>query len=170
MFSLLKGDCEHCGQAYRYSLLHAGFGDCSYAYCDCCGQLATFSYSSSFLLSMPRIVSPHQVIDAAWEPFIRSCTCGGTFRREASPRCVVCTQPLSALYATGHFEHNFASNGRNWRWQRNWTDTYCLEIEDPTQPGAMRHMIDPFLDRAARVAISHAASRSWFTSLFRTTR
>jgi hypothetical protein len=170
MFSLLKGDCEHCGQMYRYSLLHSGFGDCSYAYCDACGTLATLNNSSSFLLSMPRAVSPHQVIDSAWEQYLRSCDCGGTFRRGASPRCVVCTQPLSAVYATGHIEHNFVSGVRNWRWQRNWTDTYCIEIEDPTRPGSLRHVSDPFLDRAARTAISDAASRGWFTGLFRTTR
>lgn len=170
MFSLLKGDCEHCGQFYRYSLLHAGFGDFSYAYCDTCGKLATFSSSSSFLLSMPRAVSPHQVIDDAWGPHIRSCDCGGAFRRGASPRCVVCTRPLSAEHATGHIEHNFIGGGRNWRWQRNWTDTYCLEIEDPARPGSLRHMRDPFLDRAAKSSATEAVSRSRFTTLFRSDR
>ena len=46
MFSLHKGDCEHCCRTYHYMLLHAGFGDFSYAYCDACGMLATFHYSN----------------------------------------------------------------------------------------------------------------------------
>ena len=35
MYKLHKGDCEHCCRIYHYTLLHAGFGDYSYAYCDC---------------------------------------------------------------------------------------------------------------------------------------
>ncbi|HVZ83623.1 MAG TPA: hypothetical protein VG893_08105 [Terracidiphilus sp.] len=170
MFTLLKGDCEHCGQVYRYSLLNAEFGDFSYAYCDACGKLATFNCASSFLLSMPRLLTSHQVIDAAWEPYIRSCDCGGSFRRGAAPRCVACAQPLSAEHAAAHIEHNFVSGGRGWRWQGNWSDVYCIDIEDPAHPGELRHVTDPFLDRTARAAAAESPSRGWLSGILRHNR
>ncbi len=46
MVIVKKGDCEHCGRLYRYSLWHSGFGDNSYAYCDDCGMLALLNYSN----------------------------------------------------------------------------------------------------------------------------
>jgi hypothetical protein len=163
MFSLLKGDCEHCGQFYYYSLLHAGFGDYSYAYCDSCGTLATIGYSSSFILTMPHISSPHQVIDVEWEPFLRPCSCGGHFRRGASPRCVHCNAVLSADYAATHIEHNFVAGGRGWRWQRNWTDLYCIDIAEPNRQGMMRQVSDPFIESKSRADHSH--KKGWFSFL-----
>ena len=150
MFSLLKGDCEHCGKTYNYSLLHAGFGDYSYAYCDSCGSLATVGYSSSMLLSIPPISSPHQVIDAEWEPFLRPCKCGGHFRKAASPRCPSCNEMLSAEHAAAHIERNFVAGGRGWHWQGNWSDLYCIDIEDPKRPGVSREVDDPFIERDPR--------------------
>lgn len=38
------GDCEHCHASFRYDLLHSGFGDMSYAYCERCGTAALLSY------------------------------------------------------------------------------------------------------------------------------
>jgi hypothetical protein len=167
MFSLLKGDCEHCGQIYRYSILHAGFGDYSYAYCDTCGNLATIGYSSSHVLTMPQISSPHQVIDAEWEPFLRPCDCGGHFRKGASPRCVFCTRMLSADHAASHIERNFIAGGRGWRWQRNWTDVYCMDIEDPSRPGLMRQVSDPFIDHRSPPGAS--PKKGWF-GLFKSSK
>ncbi len=34
------GTCEHCGSKFAYNLLHNGFNDSAYAYCDRCGTLA----------------------------------------------------------------------------------------------------------------------------------
>lgn len=160
MFSLLKGDCEHCGRAYHYSLLHAGFGDYSYAYCDSCGTLATVGYNSSFLLNMPLISAPHQVIDAEWEPFLRPCNCGGHFRKAASPRCVFCNAMLSPDHAASHIERNFIARGRGWRWQRNWTDLYCMDIADPDRPGEMRQVSDPFIERKSNS--NSPEKKRWF--------
>lgn len=150
MFSLLRGECDRCGRAYRYSLLDATFSDCSYAYCDTCGMLAIVNYSSSFIMNMPPISTPHQVIDAAWEQYLRPCTCGGQFRNGASPRCVVCREELSAVNAAPHIERNFVAGGRGWSWQRNWTSSYCIDIEDPAFPGISRHVENPFRDAKAR--------------------
>ncbi len=163
MFTLHKGDCEHCCRIYHYTLLHAGFGDYSYAYCDTCGSLATFSYSSTFLLSLPALAVQHQVIDASWESFVLPCACEGQFRSGASPRCVFCSHPLSAEHASPHIERNSVGAGRGWRWQRNWTEVYCMALEDPRNPGRLRQIVDPFGDRASRE--TKPAKKGW-TQIF----
>ena len=145
MFTLHKGECEHCSRAYRYMLLHAGFGDFSYAYCDCCGTAAVFSFTNKDLANLPPNTSPNQVITSDWEPFLRPCSCSGHFRRGASPRCVACNSVLSAEYAGNHIEQNFRGAARGWHWQQDWTGTYCLVIEDPTSPGTLRQIPDPII-------------------------
>ena len=150
MFKLHKGDCEHCCRIYHYTLLHAGFGDYSYAYCDLCGSLATFGYSNSFMMNLPTPQAQHQVVDASWEPHIADCACGGHFLSSASPRCIFCNQPLSAEHAAPHIERNSVGAGRGWRWQKNWTDVYCMALEDPGNPGMLKQVIDPFADRSSR--------------------
>jgi hypothetical protein len=152
MFTLHKGDCEHCSRTFHYTLLHAGFGDYSYAYCDSCGMLATFNYSNGFLVTMPPVKVPHQVIDRAWEPFLAPCECGGHFRANAAPRCVFCNAPLSPQHAAAHIERNSKGAGRGWKWQGNWTDLYCLAMEDPRAPGTLRQINDPFLERRSSEA------------------
>lgn len=159
MFTLHKGDCEHCCRIYHYTLLHAGFGDYSYAYCDRCGTLATFDYSSSFILSVPALKTQHQAIEASWHPFIKECSCGGDFRSGASPRCVFCAEPLSAEHAAAHIERNSVGAGRGWRWQKNWSDVYCMALEDPRNPGTLRQVVDPFADRSSRV--EQPARKGW---------
>jgi hypothetical protein len=154
MFTLHKGDCEHCFRSFHYTLLHAGFGDYSYAYCDSCGLLATFNHSNSYLVNMPRLSIPHQVIDRAWESFLSPCNCGGQFRAGASPRCVHCRAPLSAQHAASYIERNTKGAGRGWRWQGNWTETYCLAMEDTRSPGSLRQVNDPFLERNDKAAKS----------------
>ncbi len=146
MFALHQGDCEHCWRAYRYALWHAGFGDFSYAYCDSCGMLATLDERSEKIAQLPRISSPYQEMDAKWEPFLNSCPCGGRFRNGASPRCPYCHIALSAEYAASHIERNSTGAPRGWKWQRNWSDVYCMAIEDPKSPGNMRQIVDPFID------------------------
>lgn len=145
MFTLQKGDCEHCARSFHYALLNAVFGDFSYAYCDTCGALATINLNNSILLKMPKTDATNQAIPAAWEPFLKECVCGGSFRRGASPRCISCDQPLSAELAAPHLEKNSVGAPRGWQWQRNWMDTYCLAIEDPKNPGKLRQVVDPFL-------------------------
>jgi hypothetical protein len=34
------GDCEHCKKKFGYYLIHNGFNDSAYAYCDTCGSTA----------------------------------------------------------------------------------------------------------------------------------
>jgi hypothetical protein len=148
MFTLHMGECEHCWRSYRYELWHAGFGEFSYAYCDSCGMLATFDYLNGTVRQLPPLSAPHQEIDAAWEPFLAPCPCGGHFKKDASPRCPSCREPLSAEYAAGHIEHNSVGAARGWHWQRNWNEEYCIAIEEPHRAGTMRRVVDPFLGTA----------------------
>ena len=145
MVILKKGDCEHCRRIYRYSLWHSGFGDNSYAYCDQCGMLGTISYSNEQAAAFPPLSSQFMEIDESWEPFLRPCPCGGHFRTGQSPRCPYCHEKLSPTFAAAHMEKQALGAPKGWRWQRNWTGTYCLAIEDPYEPGTLLQMVDPVI-------------------------
>ena len=145
MVMLKKGDCEHCGRFYRYSLWHSGFGDNSYAYCDQCCMLALVNYSNPYVSRLPQLSDQYSEIDASWEQYLMPCACGGQFRKGASPRCPFCNEPLSAKHAGPHIEAQAHGAARGWQWQNNWTGVYCLAIEDPTNPGALLQIIDPII-------------------------
>jgi hypothetical protein len=146
MLRLNRGDCEHCHRNYNYELWHAGFGDFTYAYCDTCGLVATLDEKSGLVAQLPKVPLQCQEMDAKWEPYLRPCACGGRFRRGASPRCPYCRQPLSANYAGTHIRQNLPVVPKGWEWQGNWSDVYCLAIEDPKQPGVLRSVSDPLID------------------------
>ena len=40
---LSVGECEHCHGQFGYYLIHSGFNDSNYAYCDFCGKTAVLS-------------------------------------------------------------------------------------------------------------------------------
>ncbi len=86
----LRGICDRCDQAFPYYLIHSGFNDSYYAYCDLCGKTAILdSYSPS--LSQPRLqrVSLGR-IPAELEGKLCPCECGGRFVVNAGPRCPHC--------------------------------------------------------------------------------
>lgn len=141
---LKKGDCEHCGRFYRYSLWHCGFGDNSYAYCDECGVLALLNYSNEHVSALPPLSEKFGEIDEAWEQYLQPCPCGGNFRKGAAPRCPYCREQLSPIYAAGHIEAQ-AVGARGWKWQNNWTSIYCLAMINPQNPGSVLQIVDPIL-------------------------
>ena len=145
MVMLKKGDCEHCGMFYRYSLWHSGFGDNSYAYCDQCGVLATISYTSPEFAALPPISNQYGEIETSWEPHLRPCPCGGSFRKGASPRCPYCHEQLSPTHAAVHIEEQARGAPRGWQWQNNWNGVYCISIEDPYNAGTLLQVEDPVL-------------------------
>src|SRR5262252_4080301 len=98
------GSCEHCGQQFAYSLIHNGFNDSAYAYCDTCGRTALLSAWSAVPRGVP--IRFHSCISKAVEPYLEPCSCGGHFRSDASPRCPHCNQVLSADVATDYLEAN----------------------------------------------------------------
>ncbi len=143
MVIMKKGDCEHCGRFYRYSLWHSGFGDSSYAHCDRCGMLATFNYSNPQVAGFPTPSVQYGEIEESWEPFLLPCACGGQFRKGASPRCPHCLEELSPTHAAGHIEAQATGAGKGWRWQNNWSGVYCMAMDDPEAPGNPRRIMDP---------------------------
>jgi hypothetical protein len=163
MFAMHKGDCEHCSRTFHYVLLNAGIGDFSYAYCDACGMLATLAYSNREVSYLPQSSETHQDIPRDWEPYLRPCACGGRFRKSASPRCVYCNSILSADFAAGHIERNSIGATRGWHWQRNWSDIFCMALEDPHNPGNLRQVSD--IQVKQEDPIEKPARRSW-TQIF----
>jgi hypothetical protein len=135
--------CEQCEQQYCYALLHAGFSDSAYAYCDACGMLATLNGWNPKMKMLPENVGWHHEINAEVEPFLGPCSCGGRFRKGASPRCPRCKSTLSADFVAGQIERNAPGTAKGWRWQRSWSGLYCVAIEDPEHPGTLQITKDP---------------------------
>jgi hypothetical protein len=121
-----QGQCEHCAASFAYELWHAGFSDMAYAYCEKCGRTATFD-----LLRAPpgSKTGCHQAIPEEAEAELEPCECGGYFRRNASPRCPQCHQPLDAEKAAKWIEANAPGTAGGWRWQRSWVGLYVICIE-----------------------------------------
>jgi hypothetical protein len=121
------GDCEHCKKAFGYHLIHNGFNDSSYAYCDTCGSTALLD-GWKVPGSVQMVI--HQRIMPEVEPHLMQCQCGGSFKATAGPRCPHCRQPLSAVHAASYIEPQAKGTKRGWRWQREWAGLYCIIIND----------------------------------------
>jgi hypothetical protein len=121
------GYCEHCGKNFGYYLIHNGFNDSTYAYCDMCGITALLNG-----WKVPKNVQivPFQVITPEIESYLSPCQCGGSFRTAASPRCPNCRLKLSAVRAAEYIEPQAEGTKKGWRWQRTWTGVYSIIIED----------------------------------------
>lgn len=122
------GVCESCDRRFEYALVHNGFADTAYAYCDRCGTTALLSgwYERIPRGAPLRVQGP---IETETESWLQPCICGGSFRHGASPRCPHCNAPLSAELATRYIEKNAPGAKRGWRWQRNWLGMYAIIIE-----------------------------------------
>jgi hypothetical protein len=121
------GHCEHCKKTFGYYLIHNGFNESSYAYCNSCGMTALLDgWKIPKGVQIPR----HQNISAKIEPLLQPCKCGGTFKAGASPRCPHCREPLSATEAASYIEAQAEGAKKGWRWQRSWTELYCIIIEE----------------------------------------
>ncbi len=124
-------------------------------------MLATINYDNPQVVGFPPLSTQYAEIDEAWEPFLRSCACGGTFRKGASPRCPYCNEALSAMHAASHIEAQAHGAGKDWHWQANWNGVYCLAIDDPQNPGSARQVVDPMI--TPEVA---KAKKRWSSLLF----
>jgi hypothetical protein len=122
------GVCESCRSYFQYVLIHNGFGDSAYAYCDECGKLCLLD---CWYQEIPKSanVQWHKCIEPEIEPLLQPCSCGGHFKFGASPRCPTCHEKLSAERATTYLEKNAPGTAKGWRWQKNWTGCYCVIIE-----------------------------------------
>ena len=123
-----SGTCEHCSVGFHYRLIHNGFNDSAYAYCDRCGCTVTVDAWSSHHPASLRLQYHRPLLPEA-EPFLKPCPCGGSFRAGASPRCPKCKQTLSAELAATYIEANAAGTSKGWRWDRRWDGIYSMIIE-----------------------------------------
>ena len=122
------GVCDQCGSEFRYRLLHNGFGDSAYAYCDTCPF--TVSLSGWGKEAQRVKVRIHQRITPDVEPLLKPCPCGGKFSATADPKCPQCGHPLSADEATAFIEQNASGTAKGWRWQRSWSGIYSIVLNE----------------------------------------
>jgi len=122
-----KGSCSCCEKQFGYYLIHNGFNDSSYAYCDLCGEICLLN-----LWTLPAGVEikEYGVVPKNVEALLKPCKCGGTFRKSAAPRCPHCSSTLSATDAAKYIEANALGTKGGWRWQRTWVGLYCIVIEE----------------------------------------
>lgn len=123
------GVCSTCCHAFGYMLVHNGFNDSAYAYCDQCGGTALFSGYSE-LVPLAIDVGFHGPLKTAAETLVLPCHCGGRFLGTAAPRCPKCRAALSADQAAIYIERDAPGYSKGWRWQRTWQGLYAIVIDD----------------------------------------
>jgi len=121
-----KGSCDSCGKHFGYYLIHNGFNDSAYVYCDRCGETCVLD-----LWSLPdRVeIKEYGLIPDVIEPLLEPCKCSGKFRKGAAPRCPHCNATLSAIAAKEYLEANASGAKMGWRWQQTWDGLYCIVID-----------------------------------------
>jgi DNA-directed RNA polymerase subunit RPC12/RpoP len=122
------GSCDHCGGGFRYRLIHNGFNDSAYAYCDRCSF--TILLSGWHPAAQRVHLAIHQRIASAIEVLLKPCPCGGVFHSSADPKCPSCSWSLSATTATSYIERNAPGTAKGWRWQQSWSGIYSIVLND----------------------------------------
>ncbi|OGV59275.1 MAG: hypothetical protein A2283_22785 [Lentisphaerae bacterium RIFOXYA12_FULL_48_11] len=125
-----QGNCEHCGKTFPYHLIHSGFNDSTYAYCDTCGMTAILNGWSAPKGRHVALRKVNTVIVPEDESLLSQCQCGGQFKSGAAPRCPHCHATLSAISAKQWIEANAPGTAKGWDWQCSWTGTYAIVIDD----------------------------------------
>jgi hypothetical protein len=130
------GICDRCSRPFRYRLIHNGFNDSSYAYCDSCCYTALLDHWTA-----PKEIArlDYGIIPADVEQDLLPCPIHGHFRATSLPRCLHCDEPLDPVRAADYIEPNAPGTAKGWRWQRSWNGLYCIIIEgrlasDPWKP------------------------------------
>jgi hypothetical protein len=122
------GSCDSCGGKFQYRLVHNGFGDSAFAYCDACGSSALLSCWHDRIPAGAKL-KVHGPINPEAEALLAPCACGGKFKASASPRCPHCLSMLSAEASRAFIEANAPGSSKGWRWQGSWDGVYSILIE-----------------------------------------
>lgn len=126
------GECDACGQMFRWYTIHNGFNNSFYAYCSGCGTTAILDFYGTPLTQHPAVAKliageiPKQV-----EDLLKPCTCGSRFLPGARPRCPNCAHEL--LPRAGANDYASAGSQRKARgWPLTWNPAqiYCVIIND----------------------------------------
>ena len=83
------GTCESCGHTFQYWLIHNGFNDSAFAYCDRCGCEASLSGWYDRIPPHAHL-KIHGPVNPEAVALLQPCSCGGCISRER-------IAPLSAL-------------------------------------------------------------------------
>ncbi len=128
------GECQHCKEKFNYRLIHNGFNETTYAYCNKCGMTA---FLHEHYLCIPQECktffkkkSRYDKISKELEPFLLSCDCGGRFTRIAKPKCPQCNSYLSTRHAKKYIEANSKGAKKGWHWQMSWNGLYAIVVEN----------------------------------------
>src|SRR5262245_47321551 len=109
-----QGHCENCLAPFAYRLIHNGFNESSFGYCERCGRTALLGWRDD--IPAEANFARHQQMSSETEDLLAPCLCGGRFRGSASPRCPNCKHPLDAGRAAQWIEANATGTARGWRW------------------------------------------------------
>jgi hypothetical protein len=90
------GKCEKCSASFGYLLIHNGFNDSSYAYCDSCCYVALLDHYAA-PKHAPKL--DFGVITPEVEQHLLPCPDRGQFRASAQPRCPHCNDTLDPVKA-----------------------------------------------------------------------
>lgn len=126
------GYCNRCGYKFSYELIHNGFNETAYAYCDRCGKTL---FLDEYYKQIPqeclwffKIKGRYEKISEKLERFLESCGCGGKFTRSAKPRCPHCKEVLSTKNATDFILNNSKPGSINSNWRISWKSLYAIII------------------------------------------
>jgi DNA-directed RNA polymerase subunit RPC12/RpoP len=122
------GSCEHCGHTFQYRLVHNGFSDSAYAYCDKCSFTVLLSGWSEAAKRVRFRVQLRITPDV--ESLLKPCPCGGVFRAAPDPKCPHCSQSLSATKAADYIERNAPGTAKGWRWDLSWSGVYSIVLNE----------------------------------------
>jgi hypothetical protein len=128
------GKCDKCGIEFGYYLVHNGFNESSYVYCDTCGKTA---FLNEYSTEMPkgyknlllRSGDRYRKITKDMELYLEKCSCGGSFKHDASPRCPYCKNQLSPIFAKEYIEKDSPGAEKGGRWQESWDGLYAIVVE-----------------------------------------
>lgn len=128
--------CSTCSELFSVEVLHAGFDDSEFLYCDHCHRVAVLNIYSGRSTALRDLAqaglwtwrdSPgaRSQIEALLAP----CECGGHFTFDAVPRCPHCRDPLILDSVLSQLD------ARGW-WKQGWRGVYCLitaggRVDDP---------------------------------------
>ncbi len=129
------GICDKCKTSFNYYLIHNGFNETSYSYCDHCGKTCLLDEYSE---EIPRKCQwffetdkRYEKISDKLEGYLKKCSCGGSFKRNASPRCPHCRQELDPVEVNKFIYNDVRPEYKGkFLWQNNWNGIYAIVIEN----------------------------------------
>src|SRR5262245_17088135 len=80
-----KGQCETCGKEFAYFLVHNGFNDSAYSYCNSCGRASILSGWYDKIPAVAKL-KLHHAIPETTEPHLEKCEYGRSGRPSMAMR------------------------------------------------------------------------------------